>query len=93
MEAGDFCPSQRVEVHVTITTATAPVAVDNSRCGPGTVVLSATSADPVYWYTTQYGGSSIATGYNFDYPNLTPQTPSMLKPTADVRVCACRLLL
>ena len=70
VEAGDFCPSQRVEVHVTITTATAPVAFDNSRCGPGTVVLSATSSDPVFWYTTQYGGSSIATGYSFTTPNL-----------------------
>ncbi|MBL0103540.1 MAG: hypothetical protein IPP51_07190 [Bacteroidetes bacterium] len=70
VEAGNACPSQRVEVHVTITTTTDPVASDNHRCGSGTLTLSATATDPVYWFTSQYGGSSIGTGYNWVTPSL-----------------------
>ncbi|WP_344822901.1 T9SS type A sorting domain-containing protein [Rurimicrobium arvi] len=46
-----------------------------SRCGPGSVTLSATGVDgTVYWFSGASGGSSIATGNSFTTPSLSSTT-------------------
>jgi len=71
LEAGTVCPSPRVEVHVTINSTASPVAQDNFRCGNGTVTLSATAGNPMFWYSSYVGGSSIGSGPSFITPSLT----------------------
>lgn len=71
VEAGNYCPSQRIEVHVTINTTAEPVASDASRCGSGTLTLSATSASPILWYTSEFGGSSVGSGASWITPSLS----------------------
>lgn len=71
VEAGSVCPSPRVEVHVTINTTPSPVAQDNFRCGTGVVVLSATAANPMFWYNSYVGGSSIGSGPSFTTPSIS----------------------
>lgn len=44
VEAGSVCPSPRIEAHVIINSTADPVVSDNSRCGNGTVVLTAISS-------------------------------------------------
>ncbi|PSK92065.1 T9SS type A sorting domain-containing protein [Taibaiella chishuiensis] len=46
-----------------------------SRCGPGTVGLSATASQgAIKWYTAATGGSSIATGNTFTTPSINATT-------------------
>ena len=70
VEAGDYCPSQRIEVHVTINSTAEPVAFDVSRCGSGTLTLTASSASPIVWYTSEFGGASVASGASWVTPFL-----------------------
>lgn len=70
VEAGDFCPSQRIEVHVTINSTDAPTASDTSRCGTGTLTLTASSASPIFWYTSEFGGTSVGSGASWVTPTL-----------------------
>ena len=70
VEAGNYCPSQRVEVHVTINTTDSPVATDTSRCGPGTLTFVASATSPMYWYSSPSGGASIGSGSTFTTPTL-----------------------
>lgn len=74
MEAGQVCPSERLPVNVTITAAPAPTVSDNARCGPGTVVLTANSANPIFWYDSYFGGTQVGSGFNFATPVLTTTT-------------------
>lgn len=50
--------------------------VSASRCGNGTVTLTATASEnaTVYWYTNATGGTPIATGTSFTTPALTATT-------------------
>ncbi|MBK8365312.1 MAG: CotH kinase family protein [Bacteroidetes bacterium] len=74
MEAGIVCPSERLPVIVTVTSAPAPTVTDNSRCGPGTVVLNANAADPIFWYDAYFGGTQVGSGFNFLTPALSTTT-------------------
>jgi uncharacterized protein (TIGR02145 family) len=53
-----------------------PVAGNNSRCGNGTVTISATAAptEEVRWYLASTGGASIFTGTFFTTPFLSATT-------------------
>ncbi len=70
VSAGTNCPSARIPVQAIINAATSPVASDVAACGPISVTLHATSADPVGWYDQQSGGTLLATTYNFVTPIL-----------------------
>ena len=70
VEAGSVCPSPRIEAHVIINSTADPVVSDNSRCGNGTVVLTAISSAPVSWYNRVSGGSVLGTGLSFTTPSL-----------------------
>ena len=74
MEAGLICPSERLPVVVTITSSPAPSVSDNSRCGPGTIVLTASAVDPIFWYDSYFGGTQVGSGFNFLTPVLTATT-------------------
>ena len=71
VETGNICPSSRIEIRVTISMSLSPVVADGSRCGNGAVVLSAVSADPVFWYKTQSGGALLGTGATFTTPVIS----------------------
>jgi hypothetical protein len=61
----------------TVTVASPPVVgvTPASRCGTGSVTLSATtSSGTVQWFTTATGGSPIATGTSFTTPSLSSST-------------------
>lgn len=50
---------------------------NGSRCGPGSVTLSATatpSSATLYWYTQLSGGTSVGSGQNFVTPSLSTTT-------------------
>ena len=70
VEAGSVCPSPRIEVLVTVNSSAAPEVTDDSRCGPGSLNLTATGSDPITWFTSQYGSTSVGTGNNFITPTL-----------------------
>ncbi|HNP48463.1 MAG TPA: CotH kinase family protein [Bacteroidia bacterium] len=74
VEAGNICPSQRVEVNVNINSSAPPVLGSASRCGDGQVALTASSPDPVIWYDALTGGNQLGTGYTFITPWLTTTT-------------------
>lgn len=74
MEAGLQCPSERLPVIVTVTSSPAPSVSDNARCGPGMIVLTAISSDPVFWYDDYYAGTQVGSGMNFLTPSLNTTT-------------------
>lgn len=53
-----------------------------SRCGNGTVVLSATSSATINWYATATGGTILYTGPSFTTPSLTATTTYYAEPTS-----------
>lgn len=55
-------------------TSLPPLVSDGTHCGPGIVNLSASSPDPVKWYTNASGGSSLHTGATFSTPMITATT-------------------
>ena len=65
------CESTRVPVVATINPIpNAPLGIDSSRCGAGTITLKASGAtvgQTYRWYTTSSGGSPIAGQTNFSY--------------------------
>lgn len=73
-EAQSACVSARTPVTAFITTINDPIAIDESHCGPGVVVLSATSTNSVNWYDVATGGSVLSTGINFTTPSLSTTT-------------------
>jgi len=52
----------------------APVATGDTICGPGNVILTATSADTLYWYDVPTGGIELGTGSPFITPLITGTT-------------------
>jgi hypothetical protein len=66
----------RVAVSAIVTTPpAAPATISGSRCGTGTVALSANGCSGTYaWYTTATGGSSIGSGANFTTPVISGTT-------------------
>ena len=51
-----------------------PSVIGGGRCGPGIIVLIASSADPVQWYDSPSGGNLLFVGTNYVIPNLTTTT-------------------
>ncbi|CAN5425532.1 hypothetical protein BH11BAC1_BH11BAC1_03680 [soil metagenome] len=75
VEAGTLCPSSpRLAVNAIVNTVAPPVTVNGSRCGPGTVLLGATSADPVDWYDQAIGGNFLGTTYSLTTPVVSITT-------------------
>ena len=52
------------------------VVTDNSRCGPGTIIISATAnnGETIDWFSSLTGGVTIGTGFSFTTPNITNTT-------------------
>lgn len=74
-QAGFNCPSTRVGVNATIlNTPAAPVTTSASRCGTGTLVLTASASDPVRWFDASSGGTQVGTGNSFTTPSLSSST-------------------
>ena len=75
VQTGVNCPSARLAVVATVNPQSAnPVTTGNSRCGAGTVTLTATSSDPVTWYNAATGGSIVGTGLSFTTPSISATT-------------------
>jgi hypothetical protein len=72
------CSASATTGTVTVTQApAAPTSAGNSRCGTGTVALSATTAagTTVDWYANPTGGSALATGtLNYTTPSISETT-------------------
>jgi bacillolysin len=61
--------------YITINTPAIPATTSASRCGPGTVNLSATGTSQLYWYTSPTGtGTPVNIGTNYTTPSLTNTT-------------------
>lgn len=66
VQSGFNCPSARIPIIATINPIPAdPIVNDSDRCGPGTVVLTATASDPISWFNVPTGGSSLSSGNSF----------------------------
>jgi hypothetical protein len=74
VEAGTACPSARIAVNAIVNNVAAPVTTDGSRCGTGTVDLTATSIDTVDWYDQASGGNNFGTTHNFTTPVISVTT-------------------
>jgi uncharacterized membrane protein len=62
-----------------------------SRCGAGTVNLTATaSAGNIDWYTTATGGTSLGTGTSYTTPSLNATTTYFVEATANGCTTATR---
>jgi hypothetical protein len=60
-------------------TGTAP----GSRCGTGTVSLSATSSGTLSWYAAASGGTSLGTGTTFTTPSISANTTYYVQATSN----------
>ncbi|MFN8145238.1 MAG: CotH kinase family protein [Bacteroidia bacterium] len=75
VEAGNFCPSSRIAVSAVISSSTAnPVASNVSRCGSGSVTLTASDTATIYWYDSASGGLLLATGNSYTTPSISSTT-------------------
>lgn len=52
----------------------APSASNVSRCGTGTLVLTASSSEQVYWYSAASGGTLLATNSSYTTPSISTTT-------------------
>jgi hypothetical protein len=69
------CTSNRVEVFALVNPIpNPPVIIDNSRCGSGSVSLSATASDAITWYDNSTGGNVIGTGSSLTTSVLSTTT-------------------
>ncbi len=51
-----------------------PSVIGGSRCGPGIIVLIASSIHPIQWYDSPSGGNLLFVGDNYVIPNLPSTT-------------------
>lgn len=71
------CEGPRNEIIATVNDLpTAPTGNPNSRCGIGSVSLSASSGETgsFNWYETEFSAASIFTGTNFNTPSISSTT-------------------
>ncbi|MCU0325203.1 MAG: choice-of-anchor A family protein, partial [Spirosomaceae bacterium] len=62
-------------IALSIAGLTAPTATGASRCGAGTVTLTASGCSGTYnWYAASTGGASLGTGASFTTPSLSTTT-------------------
>jgi PKD repeat protein len=80
------CSSVRTPVEVTVTNRpTNTSSTPASRCGNGSVTLSATfSSGTVNWYDAPVGGNLVGTGSNFTTPSLSATTSYFAEATNGV---------
>jgi hypothetical protein len=72
--AGTECPSSFVAVQAIVLTPSAdPIVSDQSRCGDGTLTLTAMAVDTISWYDAQ-GGNLLSIGNQFTTPVLSQST-------------------
>jgi hypothetical protein len=84
-EAGLGCNSARVPVNVVLhTVPAAPSVTDGSNCGPGSIILQATSPETIYWYDSQIGNTPLGTGATFTTPVLNASTGYYAEVTSSV---------
>ena len=75
VEATDgICSSARIPVTATIVENQPPVVTSNFNCGPGTVTLTASAGDTIYWFDAPVGGNLVGTGSPFTTPSLVSTT-------------------
>ncbi len=60
--------------YITIDMPVQPVVTDASKCGPGTLALSASGSGTVKWYDVPSGGNPIDTGNTYTTPSLANTT-------------------
>ena len=60
-------------IHINATPAL-PTVTNDSICGPGSVTLTATSSDTLFWFDVPVGGVSIGQGSPFNTPVITTTT-------------------
>ena len=86
------CSSVRTPVEVTVTNRpTNTSAIPASRCGNGSVTLSATfSSAPVNWYDAPVGGNLVATGTSFTTPSLSSTTSYYVEAANGTCISASR---
>lgn len=74
VQAGSACPSNFIAVNATIDAVTPdPVTTSASRCGTGTVTLTATGTNPLKWYDAP-NGNLVFAGTSFTTPTLSSTT-------------------
>ena len=74
VEAGDDCPSNRVAIEIFIDDVSDnPLVNDDERCGPGSLILTASATDTINWYSAP-GSGLIARGNSFQTPALAQST-------------------
>ena len=80
------CSSARTPIEVTVTNRpTNTSSTPASRCGNGSVTLSATfSSGTVNWYDAPVGGNLVGTGSNFTTPSLSSTTSYFAEATNGV---------
>ena len=59
---------------ITVSLSNSPVATGNFRCGTGTVTLSATGANTLYWWDAATGGNYLGTGTSMTTPSIATTT-------------------
>ena len=86
------CSSVRTPVEVTVTNRpTNTSAIPASRCGNGSVTLSATfSSGTVNWYDAPVGGNLVATGTSFSTPSLSSTTSYYVEAANGTCISASR---
>lgn len=86
------CSSVRTPVEVTVTNRpTNTSAIPASRCGNGSVTLSATfSSGTVNWYDAPVGGNLVATGTSFTTPSLSSTTSYYVEAANGTCISASR---
>lgn len=74
----DDCASGVIEVELTLnTTPDEPVGTGNERCGPGTVLLTSSTASAgasLNWYSSLDADTPLGTGNNFTTPSISATT-------------------
>lgn len=74
-QAGLSCPSARIPVSAVVTsTSTTPTVTGGNNCGTGSVILTASSPDPIAWYDAPNGGTLLGTGTSFTTPAISATT-------------------
>ncbi len=86
--ASGLCPTYSSSTSVTINSSpTITSTTPGSRCGAGSVVLSAVSSNgTVYWYTAATGGTNLGSGNTFNTPSISTNTTYYADAT-DVNGC------
>ena len=70
------CPSTKVATTATINAIPlVPSGSNNSRCGPGTVILTGSGCSGTYnWYAASTGGASLSTTTSYTTPSISTTT-------------------